>query len=121
MRAWKNPWRSVGVLLALPLFAAAAEEKPKTLAEAKAAFTKADKALNEAWAAAKKALGEAEFAELQVKQRDWVKYKEDMSRRANRDSGDPEGKQSATYFETAAALTQSRADWLRGRVKNEDE
>ena len=121
MRAWKNPWRSVGVLLALPLFAAAAEEKPKTLAEAKAAFGKADKALNEAWAAAKKALGEAEFAELQVKQRNWLKYREDQARAANRDNGEPEGKQTAAYYEAPAELTQSRADWLRGRTKNESD
>ena len=117
----KQGWLNVAVALALPMLVAVAEEKPKTLAEAKAAFTKADKALNEAWTAAKKTLEELEFADLQVKQRNWLKYKEDMSRRANRDNGEPEGKQSATYFETAAALTQSRADWLRGRVKNEDE
>jgi len=98
-----------------------AEQKPKTLAEAKAAFTKADKALNEAWAAAKKTLEESEFAALQIKQRDWVKYRDDQARGANRDNGDPETKQTAAYFETAAELTSSRADWLRGRVTNEDE
>ena len=98
----------------------AQEEKPKTLAEAKAKFAKADKALNEAWAAAKKALGESEFAELQVRQRDWLKYREDQSRGANRDNGEPEGKQSAAYFETSAALIQSRADWLRGRIRNDN-
>jgi len=42
-------------------------------------------------------------------------------RGANRDNGEPEGKQSAAYFETAAELTSSRAEWLRSRVKNEDE
>jgi uncharacterized protein YecT (DUF1311 family) len=106
------------LLLAATAFVSAEEQKPKTLAEAKAAFAKADKSLNDAWAAAKKALGESE---LQVKQRGWLKYREAQARAANRDNGEPEGKQSAAYFETSAALTQSRADWLRGRVKNEDD
>jgi uncharacterized protein YecT (DUF1311 family) len=111
----------VALLLAATVFVSAEEQKPKTLAEAKAMFTKADKALNEAWAAAKKALDESELAELQVKQRRWLKYREDQARAANRDNSEPEGKQSAAYFETSAGLTQSRADWLRGRVKNEDD
>jgi hypothetical protein len=40
---------------------ASAQEKKLTRQQAKAAFEKADKALNEAWAAAKKALPESEF------------------------------------------------------------
>ena len=112
MRAWKNRWVRVAVALALPLLAAAAEEKPKTLAEAKAAFAKADKALNEAWAAAKKALGESEFAELQIKQRDWLKYREDQARGANRENSEPEGKQTAAYFEAAAALPRVEQAWM---------
>ena len=111
----------VALLLAAPTVLLAAEEKPKTLAEAKTAFAKADKALNDAWAAAKKTLGESEFAELQGKQRNWLKYREDLSRGANRDNGEPEGKQSAWYYDTAATMTESRADWLRARIKNEDD
>lgn len=122
MNALKMFRRGVALLLAMTTCVSGAEEpKPKTLAEAKAEFAKADKALNAAWAAAKKALGESEFAELQVKQRDWLKYREDQARGANRDNGEPEGKQSAAYFETSAALTQSRADWLRGRVGNDND
>lgn len=122
MRAWKNRWLKLAAVLALPLLAAAAEEKPKTLAEAKAEFTKADKALNEAWAAAKKALlEESEFAELQVRQRIWLQYREVQALGANRDNGEPEGKQTVAAFETGAALTRSRADWLRGRIRNEGE
>src|ERR1044072_6063569 len=99
----------VSIALAAPAFTLA-EEKPKTLTEAKAAFTKADKALNDAWAAAKKTLGESEFAELRVRQRIWVKYREDLPRSANRDNYEPEGKQTAAYCETAATMTESRAD-----------
>jgi len=112
---------SVALLLAVPMLLLGEEEKPKTLVEAKGAFMKADKALNDAWTAAKKALGESEFAELQVKQRNWLKYRENQARGANRDNNEPEGKQTAAYYDTAAAMTQSRADWLRARVKNEDE
>ena len=109
------------VLLSLSMALSAEEQRPKTQAEAKAAFEKADKALNEAWAAAKKTLSESDFAALQVKQRNWLKYREDQARGANRDNGEPEGKQTAAYYETAAELTSSRAEWLRGRVANEDD
>ena len=109
----------LAALLSLPLFASGEETKPKTLPEAKAAFLKADKALNEAWSAAQKALAESDFAELQVKQRDWMKYREDRARGANRENGEPEAKLTAGYYEAATELTQSRADWLRGRVTNE--
>jgi uncharacterized protein YecT (DUF1311 family) len=111
----------VGLLFLLPLFVSGEEQKQLTLAEAKAAFAKADKALNDAWAAAKKALGESDFAVLQIKQRDWVKYREDLARGANRDNGEPEGKQTAVYLQTAAELTSTRVDWLRSRITNVDE
>lgn len=119
MSAFKIYWASLAIILAASALVSAEEPKPKTLAEAKAAFTKADKALNEAWAAAKKALEESEFTALQAKQRQWVLYRDDKARGANRDNGEPEGKQTAAYFETAAELTQARADWLRGRIKND--
>lgn len=109
------------VFLATTLFAAAEQDNPKKLTEARAAFTKADKALNEIWATAKKALGDAEFVQLQAKQRDWMKFREDRARGANRDNGEPEGKQTIAYYEAAAELTLSRADWLRARIKNESD
>jgi uncharacterized protein YecT (DUF1311 family) len=85
----------VALFLVLTALAAAKEEKPKSLEEAKSAFVKADKALNEAWAATKKTLAESEFAELQVKQRDWMKFREDRARGANREAGEPETKLTA--------------------------
>jgi uncharacterized protein YecT (DUF1311 family) len=111
----------LAVALTLPYLVFAQEQKPKTLAEAKAAFTTADKALNEAWGAAKKALSESDFATLQIKQRDWMKYREDAARGANRDNGEAEGKLTAAYYETASEMTATRADWLRARAKNNDE
>lgn len=123
MKAEKNWWLKMAVVLALPVLATAAEEeeKPKTLGEAKAAFAKADKALNEAWAAVKKTLDEPEFSELQVKQRVWLMYRETQALGVNRANGEPEGKQTAAAFEASAELTRSRVDWLRGRIKNESE
>jgi uncharacterized protein YecT (DUF1311 family) len=121
MSRWRISRVVIAFVLATQVLVLSEEQKTKTLPEAKAEFVKADKALNEAWAAAKKTLAESEFAELQIKQRDWVKYREDLARGANRENGEPEGKQTAAYFETAAEMTSSRADWLRARVKNEDE
>ncbi|MCA1658748.1 MAG: DUF1311 domain-containing protein, partial [Verrucomicrobiaceae bacterium] len=100
---------------------ATAEEKTPTLAEAKAAYAKADRALNEAWAAAKKALSESEFAELQIKQRAWVKFRESGARGENREAGEKEEARDATYFEAAARITQTRVEWLRGRTTNASE
>jgi hypothetical protein len=67
MRTWGL---SIVIGLALAALMPAQDETQKTLGETKAAFAKADKALNEAWAPVKKALPEPAFAELQIKQRD---------------------------------------------------
>jgi uncharacterized protein YecT (DUF1311 family) len=114
-------WLSVVLVVAVSRILAAEEETPKTLGEAKAAFAKADKALNEAWAAVKKALPEPAFTELQIKQRDWMKFREDRARGANRENNETEGKLTAAYYEAAADLTKDRADWLRGRIRKGDD
>jgi uncharacterized protein YecT (DUF1311 family) len=112
---------SMVFVLALSRLLAAEEETPKTLGEAKAEFAKADGALNEAWAAVKKTLPEPAFSELQIKQRDWMKFREDRARGANRENNEPEGKLTAAYYETAAELTQTRVDWLLGRIRKGDD
>ena len=53
-----------------------------------------------------------------MKQRDWVKYRDDRARGDDRNMSDADAKKSPEYYETAAELTQGRADWLRGRIKN---
>jgi len=64
------------------LFAAAfvlpgfAQDKKFTLQHAKALFEKADKALNDAWAAAKKALPEGDFNKQKEDQRDWGEHRD---------------------------------------------
>jgi uncharacterized protein YecT (DUF1311 family) len=112
---------TLAIMLSAVVFASAEEEKPKTLPEAKAAFTQSDKALNDAWATAKKALSESEFAELQIKQRDWMKFREDSAHGANPENKEPEAKETVAYYETAAELNESRASWLRGRIRNESD
>lgn len=121
MSVLRNCRLSLVAVLATSRLLAAQEETPKTLSEAKAEFAKADTALNEAWAAVKKAVPEPGFSELQIKQRDWMKFREDRARGANRENNEPEGKLTAAYYETAAELTQSRADWLRGRIRKGDD
>ncbi len=50
------------------------EASPADKEEAKAEFAKADRELNEAWAAVKKAWPEGEFQKLKQDQRAWVEY-----------------------------------------------
>lgn len=99
-----------------------AEDQKSGPTEAKAAFAKADVALNEAWTALKKGLPDKIFAELQAKQRVWL---ESRDRRALESSPAPkdavEAKRSADYWQTAANLTEVRAQWLRRLADNEDD
>jgi uncharacterized protein YecT (DUF1311 family) len=101
---------------------ARAEEKPAGLAEAKATFAKADRALNEAWTALKKAMPEKIFADLKTQQRAWI---ESRDRAALESAPNPKdaaaGKQSVAYWQTAASLTETRAQWLRRLADNEDD
>ena len=57
-----------------------AQDKPLDAKAAKAAFDQADRALNEAWAAAKQKLPEAEFNKLKEDQRAWVEYRDYLAR-----------------------------------------
>jgi uncharacterized protein YecT (DUF1311 family) len=99
-----------------------AEEQKSSLTEATAAFAKADRALNEAWTAIKKALPDQIFAELKTKQREWL---ESRDRRALESSPTPndamEAKRSAAYWQTATSMTEVRAQWLRRLADNEDD
>ena len=57
-----------------------AQEKKLTSAKAKAAFDRADKALNAAWTEAKKTLPESEFNKLKEDQRAWVEHRDYLAR-----------------------------------------
>ncbi|HYJ04856.1 MAG TPA: lysozyme inhibitor LprI family protein [Chthoniobacterales bacterium] len=112
----------LALLLLLLALVARAEDQTSELTEAKAAFAKADRALNEAWTAMKKALPNKIFAELKGQQRGWL---ESRDRRALESLPTPndaaEAKRSAAYWQTAASLTDVRAQWLRRLADNEDD
>ena len=101
---------------------AQAEDQNASLSEARAAFAKADRALNEAWSALKKALPEKIFTEMKAQQREWI---ESRDRAALDSSPNPkdvaEAKRSAAYWQRAASLTETRAQWLQRLADNEDD
>jgi uncharacterized protein YecT (DUF1311 family) len=96
--------------------AAWAEEIDSTLPQAKARYEKADRALNETWAAMKKVLPAAVFEQAKSKQREWLTFRDKQALQASGQSDEQTAKTSAAYFTTAAALTQTRADWFRERA-----
>lgn len=112
----------LALLLLLLALVARAEDQTSELTAAKAAFDKADRTLNEAWTAMKKALPENIFAELKAQQRGWL---ESRDRRALESSPNPndaaEAKRSAAYWQSAASLTEARAQWLRRLADQEDD
>lgn len=100
---------------------ARAEDKPLTREAAKALFDKADHALNEAWAAAKKALSEEEFTKLKEDQRAWVEYRDYLARSPMFTGADRQGELSLDdpeYLQAAAGLEDDRTEWLKGLIQD---
>lgn len=98
----------------------AQEDQKPTPQQAKAHFEKADKALNDAWAAAKKALTEGEFAKLKEDQRGWVEYRDYLARSPMFTGAESHGDlalDSPEYLEAAAGLAEMRTQWLKGLVR----
>jgi uncharacterized protein YecT (DUF1311 family) len=98
----------------------AQDEKDPNLKEAKAAFDRADRALNEAWAEAKKALTETEFNLLKEDQKAWVAHRNYLERNPPYTGGegtDEISLDSPAYLSAAAELTEMRTPWLRGLVR----
>ena len=94
------------------------EEKTPTLAEAKAAFAKADRSLNQAWSVAKAAVAEGRApAELTQHQRDWLQFRDQQAGSESEQAGEMDPKRSAIWHRVATELTASRAEWLRGRAR----
>jgi hypothetical protein len=103
------------------------EASPADKEEAKAEFAKADRELNEAWAAVKKAWPEGEFQKLKQDQRAWVEYCDylahspmyaDVCRCMPMYAGvgrqDDVGSDSPEYLSAAAGLSKMRTGWLKG-------
>jgi len=88
--------------------------------QAKATYVKADRALNEAWAAAKKALSEVDFNALKESQRTWVAHRDYLARSPMFTGADGQGElalDSQEYLGAAAELADMRTVWLRGLIR----
>ena len=92
----------------------AQDEKPPSLPEAKAAFAKADRALNQAWSAAKAADSGHALAHLTQRQREWLEFRDHRAGYESEQAGQKDAKRSVVWHTTAAELTESRVEWLRG-------
>lgn len=96
------------------------QEKQLSTKEAKALFEKADRALNDAWAAAKKALPEPEFNALKESQRAWVEHRDYLARSPMYTGADAQGElalDAPEYLEAAAGLAEDRTTWLKGLIR----
>ena len=97
------------------------DPKPPTKAEAKAAFEKADKALNEIWAKAKTQLPAEEFETLKADQRGWIGWRDYIAASftiVGADVPENKAKETPEYFSTAAGLMETRVQWLKGYLKD---
>ncbi len=106
-------------LLLLCTFTSHAQET-LTPKQAKAKFEKADKALNEAWAAVKAALPEVDFNKLKESQRAWVEYRDYLARSPLYTGADAQGDlalDSPDYLAAAAELEDMRTEWLQALVR----
>ncbi|WP_395731659.1 lysozyme inhibitor LprI family protein [Prosthecobacter sp.] len=107
------------LLLTVCLSAGSAQDKPMSANEARAAFDKADHALNAAWAAARQALPETDFNKLKEDQRAWVEYRDYLARSPMYTGVDAQGDlalDSPAYLEAAAGLEDMRSEWLKGLI-----
>lgn len=117
--------RHIVILLTLLLSAALcftveAQDKKLTAGQAKAFYEKADKALNEAWAAVKAALPESEFTKLKEDQKMWGAYRDHLARSPMYTGAEADGELSLDapeYLEAAAYLAEDRTKWLKGLVR----
>ncbi len=113
--------RSVFLLISLLVCTVAtAQDAPLSLKQAKAAHDKADKALNDAWAAAKSALPEPEFNKLKEDQRAWVAHRDYLARSPMYTGASFQGElplDAPEYLEAAASMADDRTAWLRGLVR----
>lgn len=95
----------------------AQEEAPKTLAQEKAAYQKADANLNNAWKATKAALGEWEYEKLQEEQREWLEFRDQSAKSAAfYDEGrEYEGREEEAnaFWSTRTHLTETRTRMIK--------
>lgn len=101
------------------LIALSAIQNVQAAEDPKAAFAKADAALNAVWSKVKAELSESEFNRLKEDQRAWIEYRDGMARDPRLSgifSQDELSPVSQEYLEMAAMLTAQRSRWLQGRI-----
>jgi uncharacterized protein YecT (DUF1311 family) len=114
--------RTSVLFLAALLSASLLPAEDLTLEQAKANFTNADKALNQAYTKAKGTLPEHLFSDLQQDQRGWIDYRDYRSEQAAAfDGGAAEGQEKTTveYWSSLAAITEERVRIIEGWTKHE--
>lgn len=94
------------------------EYEELSLAEAKAFYEKHDKALNEAYKELMARLTDAQKTDLRERQRAWIEHKEYISG-FQAQAAEGEEKNSASYWETAGHMTQTRTGFLKHVYENE--
>ena len=118
-----NPIRflpALALVLSATVSLGIADDEKAYPAAAKAHFDRADKALNAAWAVAKSALGESEFAGLKQEQKAWLEYRDSIARSPLHAGVAHEGELPLTsleYLETAAFMAEERTAWLLGLTR----
>ena len=105
-----------------PVTAWPEQDKP-SLAEAKAAYKEADRALNAAYESAKAELAEHDFEDLKTKQRSWIRYRDDFTNDSLR-WNDPalagaDLTQVVAYWQRMERITRERTGILRSIVGSE--
>jgi uncharacterized protein YecT (DUF1311 family) len=115
----------LALLLAVLLCPATAwpEQDKPSLAEAKAAYKEADRALNAAYQSAKAELSEDAFEDLKTKQRGWIRYRDyfsnDVLIRDDPSLADVDLTQTAIHWQTMAGITEQRTAILQSIVGSE--
>ena len=112
------------IFLTLFLSAALAQGQALTAKQARAAYDAADRDLNAAWAAAKKALPETEFNVLKEEQRAWVEHRDYLARSPMYTGAAAQGELSLDapeYLEAAAGLAEMRTNWLMGLIRESND
>ena len=92
------------------------EDKPMTLAQAKAKFEKTDAELNNAYKAAIAELDKTKVAELREDERAWITYRDDMAEgmpsfNTGQEVDEPE--KTLDYWEAKASFTRDRIEFLK--------
>lgn len=106
------------------LVTAGLAQQALTPPQAKALYEKADRALNDAWAVARKVLPESDYNVLKESQRAWVAHRDYLARSpmfAGAEGAEELSLDAPEYLEAAAGLTDMRTSWLKGLVKDSGE